>query len=123
MNSMKKSGGKIASPEKIPWKIPQFLSPPTFWENQDGLALRHASNELKNDWLFVASAVCRDGEALQFASNELRNDAKMVPGIPLVTVIGGFITCLNMSKSQAKLGSFIGFSLSCLKKNVEFMII
>jgi hypothetical protein len=57
----------------------QPRSPPTFSENQDGLALRHASNELKNDWLFVASAVCRDGEALQFASNELRNDAKMVP--------------------------------------------
>ena len=47
---------------------------------QDGLALRHASNELKNDWVFVASAVCRDGEALQFASNELRNDGKMVTG-------------------------------------------
>ena len=52
---------------------------------QDGLALRHASNELKNDWVFVASAVCRDGEALQFASNELRNDGKMVTGTAVRT--------------------------------------
>ncbi|CAK9020033.1 unnamed protein product, partial [Durusdinium trenchii] len=50
----------------------------------DGLALRHASSELQNDWSFVAAAVCRDGEArrggrdaLQFASPELRNDSKM----------------------------------------------
>lgn len=70
--------------EKNWWKL--GLAPEEFTQNrevvmsaikQDGLALRHASAELRNDWLFVASAVCRDGEALQFASAELRNDAKM----------------------------------------------
>ena len=81
---------------------------------QDGLALRHASNELRNDWLFVASAVCRDGEALQFASNELRNDAKMVPltGSPGQNMLGDGYNVGEMPQTRDLIwfyAMFIGF--------------
>ncbi|OLP99122.1 hypothetical protein AK812_SmicGene18349 [Symbiodinium microadriaticum] len=71
--------------EKAWWKLD--LAPDKFSRdrevvmtalNQDGLALRHASEELRNDWYLVAQAVCRDGEALQFASPELRADGRLV---------------------------------------------
>ena len=45
---------------------------------QDGLALRFASDELRGDREVVLTAVQQDGGALEFASDELRGDRKLV---------------------------------------------
>ena len=46
--------------------------------NQDGLALRYASDRLKNDRDIVLAAVSQDGYALHYASEVLKNDREVV---------------------------------------------
>jgi len=45
---------------------------------KDGLALKHASDALKNDKEVVLAAVKQEGCALQYASQELKADKEVV---------------------------------------------
>ena len=46
--------------------------------SKDGLALEHATEELKGDREIVVEAVSQDGNALQFATEELKGDRETV---------------------------------------------
>ena len=46
--------------------------------NQNGWALSHASEELRNDKEVVLTAVKQDGWALEYVSTELKNDKELV---------------------------------------------
>ena len=48
-----------------------------------GSALKHASDELKNEREIVLAAVQHNGRALQFASDGLKNDREIVLAVPV----------------------------------------
>ena len=60
---------------------------------QGGDALKHASEELKNDREVILAAVTQYGYALEWASDELKHDEEVV--LAAVAQDGGALVCVS----------------------------